>query len=76
MSIVRTWNFEMSFGKEIILIFKNNFTRINLCMFIHHKSHLKPFLSYLLCIVRREYFIIMFNVKECAPYSIKYSNSR
>ncbi len=30
------------------IFFKNNFTRINHCRFIPHKSHLKPFLSYLL----------------------------
>ncbi len=28
------------------------------------KSHLKPFLAYLPCIVRREYFSIIFNVKS------------
>ncbi len=44
--------------------FKNNFTRINHCKFIHHKRHLKPFLSYLLCRVCREYFSIIFNVKK------------
>ncbi len=42
--------------------------------FIHHKSHLKPFLSHLPCIVRREYFSIIFNVKKCTLYLIKYSN--
>jgi hypothetical protein len=64
-------NFTMIFGKHF---FKNNVTRINHCMFIHHKSHLKPFLSYLPCIVHREYFSIIFNVKKCTLYSIKYGN--
>ncbi len=53
-------------------IFKNNFTRINHCKFIHHKSHLKPFLSYLPCIVCGQYFSIIFNVKKCALYSVAY----
>jgi hypothetical protein len=64
----------MIFGKKLILFFKNNFTRINHCKFIHHRSHLKPFLSYLPCIVRREYFSIIFHVKKCILYSIKYDN--
>jgi hypothetical protein len=34
---------------------------------------LKPYLSYLPCIVHREFFSIIFNVKKCAPYLIKYS---
>ncbi len=54
-----------------LLFYKNN-----RCKFIHHKSHLKPFLSYLPCQVRREYFSIIFNVKKCALYSIKYSTSK
>ncbi len=52
-------NFTMTFGKKIFLFIKNNFTRIIHSNFIHHKSHLKPFLSYLPC---REYFSIIFNV--------------
>ncbi len=63
----------MIFGKKK-LFFKNNFTRINACKFLHHKSHLNPFLSYLPYIVRREYFSIILNVKKCALYSIKYGN--
>ena len=51
----------------------NNFKRINHCKF-HHKSYLKPFLSYPPCIVCREYSSIIFNVKKCALYSIKYGN--
>jgi hypothetical protein len=35
------------------------------------KSHLQPFLSYLPCIVHREYFSIIFNVKKWALYFIK-----
>jgi hypothetical protein len=34
-------------------------------------SNLKPFLSYLPCILRRKYFSIIFNIKKCALYSIK-----
>ncbi len=61
----------MIFGKKTILFFKNSFTRINHCKFIHLRSHLKPFLSYLPCIVHRKYFSIIFHVKS-ALYSIKY----
>jgi hypothetical protein len=43
---------------------------------MHHESYLKPFLSYLPCIVHREYFSIIFKVKKCAQYSIKYSKLR
>jgi hypothetical protein len=50
--------------KKLFLFFKNNFTRINHCKFIHHKSHLKAFLSSLPCIVCREYFSSIFNVKK------------
>ncbi len=56
--------------KKFFLFFKNNFTRINPCKFIHHKT----LLSYLPCIVHREYFSIIFNVKKCALYSIKYGS--
>ncbi len=58
--------------KKLILFFKNNFTSINHCKFIHPKSHLKPFLSYLPCIVRRKYFSIIFQVKKYALHLIKY----
>ncbi len=55
----------MIFGKKILfLFFKNNITRLNPCKFIHYKNHLKPFLRYFPCIVRREYFSIIFNVKS------------
>ncbi len=64
----------MIFGKKLFIFFKNNFTRINHCKFLHHKSHLKPFLSYLPWIVRREHFSIIFNVKQCTLYLIKYGN--
>ncbi len=60
-------------AKKLFLFFNYNFTRINHRKFIHHKSHLKPSLSYLPCIVCREYFSIIFNVKKCTLYSIKYS---
>ncbi len=58
--------------KKIFLFFQNNFTRSNHYKFIHHTSHLKPFLSYLPYIVWREYFSIIFNVKKCALYLIIY----
>ncbi len=58
--------------KKIFLFFKNNFTRLNPCKFMHHKSHLKPFLRYLPCTVHREYFSIILNVKKCTLYLIKY----
>jgi hypothetical protein len=73
-SIVRTWIPQWFLAKFLFLFFKNNFTRINHCMFIHHKSHLKPFLNYLPCKVHREYFSIIFNVKKCTLYSEKYGN--
>ncbi len=56
MIIVHAWISQWFLAKKLFLFFKNNFTRINHCKFIHHKSLLKPFLSYLPCIVRREYF--------------------
>jgi hypothetical protein len=64
MGIVRTWISQWFLAKKIFLFFKNNLTRIIPPKFIHHKSHLKPFLSYLPCMVRREYFTIIFNVKS------------
>ncbi len=67
-------NFTMIFHKKLFLFFKNNFKRNNHRKFFHHKSYLKPFLSYLPCIVHREYFSIIFNVKKCALHSIKYSS--
>ncbi len=60
--------------KKLFLFFKNNFTRFNHCKFIHNKSHLKPFLNYLPSIMCREYFSIIFNVRKCTLYSIKYSS--
>ncbi len=66
--------FTLIFGKKLFLFFKNNITIINPCKRIHHESHLKHFLSYLPCIVRIEYFSIIFKIKKCALYSIKYGN--
>jgi hypothetical protein len=64
--IVRTFISQLFLEKNVfILFFKNIFTRNNHCIFIHHRSHLKPLLSYLTCIVRREYFSIIFYVKKC-----------
>ncbi len=71
-SIMRTWISQWFLTKILFLFFKNNFTRINHCKFIHHKSCLKSFLSYLPCKVHRQYFSIIFNVKKCVLYSIKY----
>ncbi len=39
---------------------------------MHHESHFKPFLSSLECKMCREYFSIIFNVKKCTLYLIKY----
>jgi hypothetical protein len=73
MSIVCTPEFHNDFWQKILFIFfNNNFKRINHCKFIHHKSHFKPILSYLPCIVRREYFSIILNVQKCALYLMKY----
>ncbi len=74
-STVRT-RISQIFGKKFSSFFKNNFTRINHCKFIHHKSHHKSLLSYHPCIVRREYFCIIFNLKKCALYSIKTDTSK
>ncbi len=67
-SIVRTWISHWYLANFFILFFKNNFKRNNHWKFIHHKSYLKPFISYLPFIVRREYFSIIFNAKKCALY--------
>jgi hypothetical protein len=75
-SIVRTWISQWFLAKKLFLFFKNNFKRKHYCKFIHHKSYLKPFRSYLPCIVCREYFDIIFNVKKCTLYSIKYGKWR
>jgi hypothetical protein len=69
-------HFKMIFGKKYFY-----FSWIILQELIHAslfiiKSHLKPFLSYLPCIVRRECFSIIFNVKMWALYFIKYSKLR
>jgi hypothetical protein len=64
-------NFTMIF---VNFFFQNNFTRMNHCNFIHHKSHITPLLSYLPCTVSREYFSIIFNVKKFTLCSIKYRN--
>jgi hypothetical protein len=71
-SIVRTWISTWFLAKKLILFFKNNFRRIHHCKFILERSHLMTFFSFLPCIVRREYFSVIFNVKKCALYSIKY----
>ncbi len=55
---------QFDFWQKIFLFFKNNITRINHCKFFHHKRHLKPFLSYLPCIVHKEYFSIIYSVKR------------
>ncbi len=65
-------NLTIIFDKKIFLFFKNNFPKINHCKFIYHKSHLTAYLSFLPCIVCREYLSIIFNVKKCVLYSIKY----
>jgi hypothetical protein len=73
-SIVRTSISQWFLEKNLFIYFKNNFTRINYCRFIHDKSHIKPLLSYLPRIVRRKYFSNIFNVKKCTLYSIKYGS--
>ena len=73
-SIVRTWISQWFWAKKFISFFKNIITIINHYKFNYHKSYLRPFLSYFLCIVRREYFSIIFNIKKCTLFSIKYSN--
>ncbi len=63
-NIVCTWISQWFLAKKIILFFKSNYTRINHCKFIHHRSHLRPFLSYLPYIVCRKYFSIIFHDKS------------
>ncbi len=46
---------------QLILFFKNNFTSIKHCKFIYHRSHLKPFISYLPCI-RKDCFQVKSNL--------------
>ena len=74
MHIHACLNFSDFWQKKIFLFFKNNFTKINHSKFMYHKSHLKLCLNYLPCIVCREYFSNIFNVKKCTLYSIKYGN--
>ncbi len=69
-----TWISQWFLAKNLFLLFKNNFKRNNHCKFIHYKSYIKQFLSYLPCIVHREYFSIIFSVKKCKLYSIKHGS--
>ncbi len=69
---MRTWISQWFLSKNYFYFLKNNFKRNNHWKFCHHKSYLKPFLSYLPCIVCREHFSIIFDVKKCALCSIKY----
>jgi len=48
---------------------------MNHCNIICHKSHLTPFLSNHACVVHRKYSSIIFNVKKCTLYLIKYINA-
>ncbi len=73
---MRTWISQWFLAKKLFLFYKNNFTRINHCKIIHHKSHLKHVLSYLPCIVRREYLSIIFNIKKCTLYLIKHGKHK
>jgi hypothetical protein len=61
-------NFEMIFGKKNYFYFSRIISKeiIIASLFI-----IKAIFSYLPCIVHREYFSIIFNVKKCALYSIK-----
>ncbi len=68
-------NFTMIFWqKKYFYISRLISQEFNHCKFIHHKSHFEPFLSYLPCIVCREYFSIILNIKQCALYLTKYGN--
>ncbi len=69
-SIVRTW-ISQWFLAKFYFYFSGIISQVLIIASI--KSHLKPFLIYLPCIVHREYFSIIFNVKKCAQYLIKYS---
>ncbi len=75
MSIARTWISQWFLAKKLFLVFKNNFTRINPSKFYSSQKPSKTFLRYLPCIVCREYFIIIFNVKKVCTIldKIRYS---
>ncbi len=59
-SIVRTGIWQWFLAKKISRINSKELIIASLIL----KSHIKPFLSYLPCIVCREYFSIIFNVKS------------
>ena len=64
ISVVRTWISQWFLAKNFFY-FSRKISKINNhCKYIHHKSYLKPFLSYLPCIVQREYFSVIFNQKS------------
>ncbi len=71
-SIVRTWISQWFLAKKLFYFSRIISQELNHCKSIHHKNHLKPFLSYLPCIASREYFSIIFNIKKRTLYSIKY----
>ncbi len=68
-------NFTMIFGKKSFFYCSRIISKelIIASLFII-KAILSPCLSYLPCIVHREYFSIIFNVKKCTLYLIKYGN--
>ncbi len=71
-------NFTMILGKKKFLFFKNNFTRINHCKFIHRKSHQLCTLSHLPSMFSAkglfQHHFNVKNVKKCTLYSIKQDN--
>jgi hypothetical protein len=71
-SMVRNWILQWFLAKNYFYFSRIISQELIIASFIHHKSHLKTLLSYLPCIVRREYFSIIFNVNKRTLYSIKY----
>jgi hypothetical protein len=73
-SIVRTWISQKKLPiKRLNLFFKNNFTRIKHCKFIHHTSHLKTLSQLPSMYNARGIFQHHFSCKKCTLYLIKYS---
>jgi len=65
----------MIFDKKIYFYFSRLISQeLIVASFFIIKAILNPFCIYLPCKVCREYFSIIFNVKKCALYSIKYGN--
>ncbi len=59
-------NFTMIFDKKYYFYLSRIISQELITASLFIITHLKPFVNYLPCIVRKEYFSIIFNVKKCA----------